>query len=81
MVTKQILNIGMYIRWLFLCISNLKWGVFPYRRAVTYKEGEQFAEKYGLIFLETSAKTASNVEDVGWVTQISLRVIYKCVYS
>ncbi|KAL0589366.1 hypothetical protein ABG067_002585 [Albugo candida] len=34
-----------------------------HRRAVTYKEGEQFAEKYGLIFLETSAKTASNVED------------------
>ena len=26
------------------------------------KEGEQFAEENGLIFLETSAKTAANVE-------------------
>nr|CCA16157.1 Rab2 family GTPase putative [Albugo laibachii Nc14] len=34
-----------------------------HRRAVTYKEGEQFAKDNGLIFLETSAKTASNVED------------------
>jgi Ras-related protein Rab-2A len=33
------------------------------RRAVSYKEGEQFATENGLIFLETSAKTAANVED------------------
>mmetsp|Transcript_61522 Transcript_61522/g.168991 ORF Transcript_61522/g.168991 Transcript_61522/m.168991 type:complete len:210 (+) Transcript_61522:227-856(+) len=32
------------------------------RRAVSFKEGEQFAEEHGLIFLETSAKTAANVE-------------------
>ena len=32
------------------------------RRAVSTKEGEQFAKEHGLIFLETSAKTASNVE-------------------
>jgi len=32
------------------------------RRAVSFKEGEQFAEENGLIFLETSAKTAANVE-------------------
>ncbi|CAN0085490.1 unnamed protein product [Pylaiella littoralis] len=32
------------------------------RRAVTTKEGEQFAEENGLIFLETSAKMATNVE-------------------
>ncbi|RHY24592.1 hypothetical protein DYB32_008782 [Aphanomyces invadans] len=34
-----------------------------HRRAVSYKEGEQFAKENGLIFLETSAKTAANVED------------------
>lgn len=33
-----------------------------HRRAVSIKEGEQFAEENGLIFLETSAKTAANVE-------------------
>jgi GTPase SAR1 family protein len=35
-----------------------------HRRAVSYKEGEQFAEQNGLIFLETSAKSAANVEQV-----------------
>ncbi|KAK1932018.1 Ras-related protein RABB1c [Phytophthora citrophthora] len=34
-----------------------------HRRAVSFKEGEQFAKENGLIFLETSAKTAANVED------------------
>merc|ERR1712220_17387 len=33
------------------------------RRAVTFEEGQAFANEHGLIFLETSAKTASNVED------------------
>lgn len=33
-----------------------------HRRAVSYKEGEQFAEQNGLVFLETSAKSAANVE-------------------
>lgn len=36
-----------------------------HRRAVSYKEGEQFAEQNGLVFLETSAKSAANVEQVG----------------
>lgn len=31
-------------------------------RAVSYKEGEAFAEEHGLIFMETSAKTAAFVE-------------------
>lgn len=35
-----------------------------HRRAVTTEEGEQFAKEHGLIFLETSARTAHNVEDV-----------------
>ena len=32
---------------------------------MTTEEGEQFAKEHGLIFLETSARTAHNVEDVG----------------
>jgi len=35
-----------------------------HRRAVSYKEGEEFAKQHNLIFLETSAKTAANVENV-----------------
>jgi len=34
-----------------------------HKRAVTKEEGEQFAKEKGLIFLETSAKTAANVEE------------------
>ncbi len=35
-----------------------------HKRAVTTEEGETFAKENGLIFLETSAKTATNVEEV-----------------
>jgi Ras-related protein Rab-2A len=31
---------------------------------VTYDEGEKFAKENGLMFLETSARTAYNVEEV-----------------
>jgi Ras-related protein Rab-2A len=34
-----------------------------FRREVTYEEGFQFAKKYGVLFFETSAKTAINVEE------------------
>jgi len=34
-----------------------------HRRAVSLEEGQQFANDHGLIFLETSAKTAANVEE------------------
>lgn len=34
------------------------------RRIVSKEEGEQFAREHGLIFMETSAKTAANVEEV-----------------
>lgn len=33
------------------------------RREVKREEGEAFAHEHGLIFMETSAKTAANVED------------------
>lgn len=33
------------------------------RRDVRKEEGEAFAREHGLIFLETSAKTAANVEE------------------
>eukprot|EP00897_Mesotaenium_endlicherianum_P002651 jgi/Mesen1/2413/ME000157S01552 len=34
-----------------------------HRRAVSTQEGEQFAKENGLVFMETSAKTAHNVEE------------------
>mmetsp|Transcript_388 Transcript_388/g.442 ORF Transcript_388/g.442 Transcript_388/m.442 type:complete len:216 (+) Transcript_388:95-742(+) len=34
-----------------------------HKRAVSTDEGEQFAKENGLLFLETSAKTAANVEE------------------
>lgn len=40
-----------------------------HRRAVSTEEGEQFAKENGLIFMETSAKTAHNVEEVGFNPQ------------
>jgi Ras-related protein Rab-2A len=33
------------------------------RRAVSTEEGEAFAKEHGLVFMETSAKTAHNVEE------------------
>ncbi len=40
-----------------------------HRRAVSTEEGEQFAKEHGLIFLETSARTAHNVEEVSWAAE------------
>ena len=34
------------------------------KRVVSREEGEQFARDNGLVFMETSAKTAANVEEV-----------------
>ena len=46
------------------------------KRAVSKEEGEAFAAKNGLTFLETSAKTAENVEAVGLIfTQILKEII------
>ena len=35
-----------------------------HRRAMSYDEGVQFANEHGLIFMEASAKTAQNIEEV-----------------
>lgn len=35
-----------------------------HKRAVSKEEGEQFAKEHGLLFLEASARTAQNVEEV-----------------
>jgi Ras-related protein Rab-2A len=43
------------------------------RRQVSFEEGERFAKENGLIFTETSAKTAFNVEEV------NLAVVIDCV--
>jgi len=34
-----------------------------HKRQVSHQEGEEFAKRHGLAFLETSSKTAQNVED------------------
>lgn len=52
-----------------LCSSDLE-----SRREVKKEEGEAFAREHGLIFMETSAKTASNVEEVS--TSIS---VFTCI--
>ena len=43
------------------------------RREVQKEEGEAFAREHGLIFMETSAKTAANVEEVSGDLVASLR--------
>ena len=45
--------------WLNVYFSDLS-----ARREVQKEEGEAFAREHGLIFMETSAKTAKNVEEV-----------------
>jgi hypothetical protein len=43
---------------IFYCFSDLE-----SRREVKKEEGEAFAREHGLVFMETSAKTAANVEE------------------
>ena len=49
-----------------------------HRRAVSREEGEKFAQENGLMFLECSAKTASNVEDAFVQTS---RAIFQSIES
>ena len=43
------------------------------------EEGEQFAKENGLVFMETSAKTAHNVEDVCFVHVHVSCLVESCV--
>lgn len=44
-----------------------------HRRAVSTEEGEQFAKEHGLIFMEASAKTAQNVEEVTIISLVDFK--------
>ena len=46
------------------------------KRQVAYSEGEAFAKEHGLVFLETSAKTADNVQEafVGTASEIYRKI-------
>lgn len=46
-----------------------------HRRAVTTEEGELFAKEHGLIFMEASAKTAQNVEEVTTQNMLMLKYL------
>jgi len=55
-----------------------------HRRAVSTEEGEQFAKENGLVFMETSAKTAHNVEDVSFNVYLvisTMQAIFYCTYG
>ena len=47
-----------------------------HRRAVSKEEGEQFAKENGLLFLEASARTAQNVEEVSIAPQEVNHIVY-----
>ena len=55
------------LSWLkILPCQIFKWSLFSdleARRDVKREEGEAFAREHGLVFMETSAKTAANVEE------------------
>lgn len=40
------------------------------------EEGEAFAREHGLIFMETSAKTAANVEEVYRLTEFGWLLLF-----
>lgn len=46
----------------FACLGNKS--DLDAQRDVTYEEAKQFADENGLIFMEASAKTGENVEEV-----------------
>lgn len=57
------------VLWLVFCVyRKSEWCLcfcsdLESRREVKKEEGEAFAREHGLIFMETSAKTAANVEE------------------
>ncbi|TNN60388.1 Ras-related protein Rab-2A [Liparis tanakae] len=61
MVIMLIGNKSCNVTYLTVCVFFLS--DLESRREVKKEEGEAFAREHGLIFMETSAKTASNVEE------------------
>lgn len=51
-----------------------------HRRAVSTEEGQQFANENGLIFIETSAKSAENVEEVSNLLSTLHNSAFSCFY-
>ena len=51
-----------------------------HRRAVSTQEGEQFAKENGLVFMETSAKTAHNVEEVSGMCVKAVKYMKLSIY-
>lgn len=47
----------------FLYLIKLYFSDLDSRREVKKEEGEAFAREHGLVFMETSARTAANVEE------------------
>lgn len=50
-------------------------------RVVEYEEAKQYAEENGLLFMETSAKTAMNVNDIFLAIGMLIFFIYNCNYT
>lgn len=49
----------LFFQWLMKRIN-----AFCFRREVSYKEGEELAKQHNMYFIETSAKTRQNVDQV-----------------
>lgn len=60
LIAFKLINSAVVTRACFFLFSDLE-----ARREVKREEGEAFAQEHGLVFMETSAKTAANVEEVG----------------
>ncbi|KAJ3426654.1 rab2a member ras oncogene family [Anaeramoeba flamelloides] len=44
-----------------------------YRREISYEEGDYFAKKNNLLFLESSAKSNFHVSDISWLFMASIK--------
>ena len=55
----------------YVCVYNSD---LEARRDVRREEGEAFAREHGLVFLETSAKTSANVEEVAIQNKYDVKI-------
>lgn len=44
--------------------KQAEYDIYKYRRKVTYEEGLRYAKEQGIAFLESSAKSGSNVDEI-----------------